>query len=70
MFLFYFTSWQSRFDSVFSVAGVLLEADWLDSLEKVGNESENLPGVNVCSCSTAGVVEEMKKLNFFWINKF
>lgn len=41
--------------SVWSIAGVLLEADWFESLENVGNESKNLPGVNVCSCLSAGM---------------
>lgn len=45
---------------MFRVAGVLLEADWFESLENVGNESENLPSVNVCSYSTAGVAAVYK----------
>ncbi len=46
---------------MFRVAGLLLEANWFESLENVGNESENLPGVNVCSCSTAAVETIMEK---------
>lgn len=55
-----------RFDSVFRVVSMLLEADWFESLENVGNESENRCGVNVCSCLTAGKVtflEKIKKIN-------
>ncbi len=46
---------------MFRVAGVLLEADWFESLENVGNESDNLPCVNVCSCFTAVVMVLEKK---------
>lgn len=45
---------------MFRVAGVLLEADWFESVENVGNESENHPRVNVCSCFTAGVVATLE----------
>lgn len=46
---------------MFRVTGVLLEADWFESLENVGNESENLPVVNVCGCLIAGVVAVLEK---------
>lgn len=50
---------------MFRVGGVLLEADWFESLENVGNESENLPGENSESCLTARVVAVLKKNKTF-----
>lgn len=60
---------QSRFDSVFRVGGLLLEDESLENVN-VGNENKNLPGENVCSCLTAGVLALLKNKMFFWINTF
>lgn len=43
----------ARFDSIFREAGILLDGDLFESLENVGNESENLIGVNMAKrCSS------------------
>lgn len=57
---FHFQHQQSRFDSVFRIEGKLLEADW-QSLENVGSQSENIPGVSVGRCLTAGVKSVLEK---------
>lgn len=59
-FFLHFQHQQSRFDSVFRKEGKLLEADW-QSLENVGSQSENIPGVSVGRCLTSGVKSVLEK---------
>lgn len=73
MFLFHFQHRRVALTHCLEKQEVLLENDWFKSLENVGNESEKLRRVSVCSRVTAravGVVEKNKTKGqlFFRIN--